>query len=578
MTISFTNEKFIAHCLYEEHNVLKDVGFNWDIDMKRWTTNDIRTAEKLIGYCDEGALYQINWRKNQEKLQIAESSKTESNFKVKHPVNIKPFPYQLAGVEYMMKRKSVLLADAPGLGKTGQTLLAMNMRPNVEAIIICPSVIKMNWLKEARKWLIGDILAYVYEPKKIRYYQGNNTPDEKKTILHIINYELLKKHLDRLSRVSCNMVVVDEAHKAKNRDSIRSKLIKQLSNKAFYKILITGTPIYNKPKDLYALLNILNPNLFRDFFSFAKRYCAPEKVWTGKQSITKYDGASNMDELNTILRSNFMIRRLKEDVLKDLPKKMRSVITLEESSLIPLVKKEKETLEQLKNNTNKLKEQIEKMKEYAGKGNDEWDSKYKTMVKQLKDSKMMGIGEISKIRHELAVKKAPYVADFVREQLEGGEEGSRVVVFAHHTDVCMLLMKELEEYHPALIIGSTKSNERQQAIAKFANPYHNRDNKCRVFIGSMGACSTGVDGLQKHCNTVVFAELDWTPSTVEQAEDRLQRIGQKNTVWVYHVVADQSLDSKIAKMLVEKNEVSHKILDAGIETAQIFNNVLAGKI
>jgi SWI/SNF-related matrix-associated actin-dependent regulator of chromatin subfamily A-like protein 1 len=100
-------------------------------------------------------------------------------------------------------------------------------------------------------------------------------------------------------------------------------------------------------------------------------------------------------------------------------------------------------------------------------------------------------------------------------------------------------------------------------------------NDTRVFIGSMGAAGTGVDGLQNNCNTVVFAELDWTPSLVDQAESRLQRIGQKNSVWVYHIVANDSIDSRIVKLMMEKEAVAKEILD--YRPDQLFDKLLQSK-
>jgi SWI/SNF-related matrix-associated actin-dependent regulator 1 of chromatin subfamily A len=114
----------------------------------------------------------------------------------------------------------------------------------------------------------------------------------------------------------------------------------------------------------------------------------------------------------------------------------------------------------------------------------------------------------------------------------------------------------LIKYGPVIITGKTNDAERQRAISLFKEK-----NNTRVFIGSMGAAGTGVDGLQTNCSTVVFAELDWTPSLVDQAESRLQRIGQKNTVWVYHIVANDSIDSRIVKLMMEKEAVSKEILD-----------------
>lgn len=453
---------------------------------------------------------------------------------------------------------------------TGEALLVMNMRNPVEVLIVCPSILKYNWLKEARKWMIGKITAYVYESKKIRYYEGRVTNHNKNTILHIINYDILDKFKDRLLGTPFNFFVADESHYIKNQDARRTKIAQELARKAKWKIFITGTPIYNKPKDLYVALNLIDPAMFDNFFSFATRYCGAKKIKFNNKSIIKYEGPTNVEELNTILRANYMVRRMKKDVLKDLPDKIKDVIILNESDLDVLVQKEKKAIEDSKKNEEKLKAEAEELKALAVT-NKEFENLYKDKVKTLREIKFKNFGELSRIRKEIAIKKIPYVIEFVKEILESSEDAqSKIVVFGHHKEVLYKIYEELKKYNPVIITGEVSDGERQRAIMLFKEK-----NTTRVFIGSMGAAGTGVDGLQQNCNTIVFAELDWTPSLVDQAESRLQRIGQKNTVWVYHIVANESIDSRIVKLMMEKEAVSKEILDYRPE--QIYDAVISGK-
>lgn len=440
---------------------------------------------------------------------------------------------------------------------TGQALLVMNMRTPVEALIVCPSILKYNWLKEARKWMIGHITAYIYESKKIRYYKAQLTNHNKQTTLHIINYDILSKFKDRLLATPFNFFVGDEFHYAKNADAARTKICQELARKAKWKIFITGTPIYNKPKDLYVCLNLIDPEMFGNFYAFATKYCGARKVSVAKgKSVMKYEGATNVDELNTILRANYMVRRMAVDVLKDLPEKIKDVIVLNESDLDGIVQKEQKALEDSKVQEEKLKREAEELKELA-KTNHAYELAYKEKVKNLREIKFKNFGEISRIRKELAVKKVPYVSDFVKDWLEDNNDPqSKIVVFGHHTEVLETLYVNLKAFNPVIVTGKVSDNERQRAISLFKEK-----NDTRVFLASMGAAGTGVDGLQNNCNTVVFAELDWTPSLVDQAESRLQRIGQKNTVWVYHIVADGSIDSRIVRLMMEKEAVAKEILD-----------------
>lgn len=835
MRVTYIQNRFIVQAPYEENNLAKGAGFKWDPDYKLWTSHDYRCAESLLQYCDQSAIYQIRSIKQDLQNAVAQSAKSESNISVIHPTTVKPYPYQIAGVEYMLSRPAVILADQMGLGKglsineliitptgkkkiselkvgekiigsnglptkvigiypqgkkklyrvtfndgfsvltddqhlwsvqrrrdkvplilsvgqlldkksetyyklkngdlkwmiptvkpihfkkqigklrvdpyvigmliangilnkylpewhkyssveerlsilsglincvgksgyfsvskkmcddvceivhslggivrvktkkikgklvfrlniklpkdlklrktrkskkhvmptkylpsrliqdirfekygesvcikvdakdelfvanhgivthnTGQAFLVMNMRQNIEALIVCPSILKYNWLKEARKWLVGNVKAYIYESKKIRIYEKQLTPHNKQTTLHIINYDILPKFLERLLGTPFNFFVADESVYIKNPESNRTKVCQQLAKKAMWKIFITGTPIYNKPKDLYVPLNLIDPQMFGNAFQFYKRYCGAERKKFGKKQVVLFNGATNVDELNQILRANYMVRRMAKDVLKDLPDKIKDVIVLQEEDLSVIVEKEKAALGNSKKQQSQLQSDLAKLRELA-QNNEAYKSIYNDKVKTLRESKFKSFGEISKIRKELAIKKVPYVIDFVKEHLESNEDpNGKIVVFGHHQEVLEAIYAALRQYKPVLVYGKSSDTDRQKAIKLFSEP-----NDCRVFIGSMGSAGSGVDGLQNHCNTMVFAELDWTPALVDQAESRLQRIGQKNTVWVYHIVADGSIDSRIAKIMVEKEELSRQILDYRPE--QIYEQMI----
>lgn len=572
MTITFDKGLFVAHSIFDENEQLKAAGFQWEKDRKKWITSDYRAAEKLLSHCDSVAKFQIKFIKDdmQRWVQKSASSEATGELVILHNPNENPWPYQRAGVEYILPRSGVLLADEQGLGKTIQALLVINMRQNVEALIVCPSILKYQWLKQARKWLIGHITAYIYEGRKIRYYKSQLTTHNKQTVLHIINYEMLEKFRERLLTVPINFFIADESQKMKNAEAKRTKISQELARKAKWKIFITGTPIYNKPKDLYVSLNLIDPVMFGNYYAFAQKYCGAKKVKLGAgKSVMKYDGATNMDELNTILRSNYMVRRMADDVLKDLPEKIKDVIVLNEDDLAGIVQKEQKAIEKSKVEEEKLKQEAEALRELA-KTNGAYEAAYKEKVKNLRDARFKNFGEISRIRREMAVKKIPYVADFVRETLENSNDPqSKIVVFGHHSEVLETLYENLKDFNPVIVIGKTSDSDRQRAIALFKEK-----NNTRVFLASMGAAGTGVDGLQENCNTAVFAELDWTPSLVDQAEARLRRIGQKNTVWVYHIVADGSIDSRIVKLMMEKEAVAKVILDYRPE--QLYDMIVSG--
>jgi len=220
MKISYVADRFVAYSAYDEKDFLKKEGFEWDDELKRWTTFNYKVAEKLIGFCDDNAVHVVGVKKREAKDKIDDSIKTKSNIKLYYPEGVEPYPFQAAGVEYILPRPACLLADEMGVGKTVEAILVINCRI-CNVLIVSPKVVKWNWMKELNKWLIGEFVLYQYLPKKIRYYKGKNTRHKKRTIVHIINYELLSKYVEHLQEQEYNFIIGDESHFLKNPKSIR---------------------------------------------------------------------------------------------------------------------------------------------------------------------------------------------------------------------------------------------------------------------------------------------------------------------------------------------------------------------
>lgn len=557
MKVSYVNGKFIAHCTYAEKDIPKEVGFRWDTELRRWATEEYHIVQKLSLYCDDSALYALRAASDRAMTDMEGSAKLDSDIALFHPDGLEPYPFQSAGVEYISQRNGCLLADEMGLGKTIQAILTINLR-TCEVVVLCPKIAKPNWLNELRKWLIGEYTIFIYETNKVRYSTKKNTNHDKQTKIHVINYDLLRKFGANLMQVPFNFLIADESHALKNPSAQRTKLAMNLAKKSKYKLFITGTPIYNKPKDLFTTLHMLDNRLFPTYRGFTKRYCAGRLVQYGDKAYYKDDGSSNVEELNRLLRSTYMIRRLKKEVLKDLPNKVKDMVVVESSTLDDAVAREKAVIK-------KIKDVKEKMKGMQIADQDpDTEAMFKESIKNLRESHTITIGELSKVRHELADIKVPYVVEFVKNILDNSETKEKVVVFSHHKSVAASLYEKLSEYNAVVVTGQTTGVARENAIQSFQN---NPD--VRVFIGNMAATGVAITLTQAHF--AVFAELDWTPAVVQQSEDRLHRIGQENTVWVYYVVANGSIDSRIAKMIVEKQETADEILKYNGE--QIRNRI-----
>ncbi|HEX9804600.1 MAG TPA: DEAD/DEAH box helicase, partial [Candidatus Dojkabacteria bacterium] len=253
------------------------------------------------------------------------------------------------------------------------------------------------------------------------------------------------------------------------------------------------------------------------------------------------DGSSNLDILQRILRENCMVRRLKSEVLPELPEKIRRVIELPNDE-----KRAEGEWNSYRKHQNHIDE-IEAKMELAKA--DENENEYRRQVDALKSAMNFAFEAMASIRHETALYKIPAAIEFIKDALEGGP----IVCFAHHKKV----IEALKEAFPnsSVLVGDTPLDKRQQAVDDF------QSGKTDLFIGSIKA--VGLGNTLTASSHAVFIEGDWTPSWVFQAEDRLHRIGQKNSVLIDHLVLEDSIECHIAKTMLDKQRVIELALDKG---------------
>lgn len=443
-------------------------------------------------------------------------------------------PYQEKGIRYCLGGRGTILADEMGLGKTVQAIGVINAMQAertapLDVLIIAPAGLILNWRREAQSWVCtAPTNPYV---TFVSYHGAIKMAEENPTL-------------------AFDLLIVDEAQYIKNQQALRSVAVKAIAALAKRVLLLTGTPLENgRPIELWPLLQIAAPNVWDPpamragrvspelkashpgegpaFWAFAKRYCGLKKVTyghpSGKDALGRrrkpksawdFSGATNLEELSTRLRHSCMVRRLKSDVLEELPPKRRQVI--------PVV--------------------------MAGGTDDDLlpelsEATYEQDLKRFRAMKVQ-FEDWSKRRHEQALAKVDAVVKHVDDVLDSV---SKVIVFCHHTDVASKLNAALTGFDPVMIVGSTPMKARDEAVYRFQN-----EASCRVFIGTIGAAGTGIT--LTAASVVIFAELDPTPGRMSQAEDRAHRIGQKEFVLVQHLVADGSLCARIAKILVKKQE------------------------
>ena len=461
-------------------------------------------------------------------MNVGKSSSITSNLEIPVPHGLEYLPFQKAGIEYCQNKKSVLLADEMGLGKTIQAIGIINLNPNIKKIIVvCPASLKINWGRELEKWLVRPYSISVLDTK------NKNTDAD----IIICNYEMLSKFEDVMIK-KYDLLIVDECHYIKNYKTARSRAVQQIADNSNIKIFITGTPIVNRPSELYSIISTLGFRM--GFWDYMKQYANARQTRYGWDM----SGASNLSELQELLRKNIMVRRLKMDVLTDLPPKRRQIINIPETGLTKYIKNEQKfTVEY-----NKLVSKIQKEQILAKKAGD--DDAYKKAVNKMKSASQLHFSEMSRIRHETAVAKIPFTVSYIQEMLENTD---KLVVFAHHHDVIDGIKAAFPDVS-VVLTGQTNQVDRQKAVDIFQN-----DPACKLFIGSIQAAGVGITLTAS--NNVLFAELDWVPGNMSQAEDRCHRIGTVGSVLIQHLVIDGSIDSLMATKLIEKQEIIEKALD-----------------
>lgn len=346
-----------------------------------------------------------------------------------------------------------------------------------------------------------------------------------------------------------DLLIVDEAHYCKNPKAQRTQLVFDLAKLASRKAFLTGTPILNRPIELFPLLEMLDPDRWKSFFGYAKRYAAAFKTKWGWD----FSGASNLDELQRILRETIMVRRLKADVLTDLPAKVRQIIELPASDCGLQIAEETEAEDRLEQEV----EALEAARDFAEAT--ENVAAYETAVAKLQDARRSAFTEMARLRHQTALAKVPAVINHCKEMLDSVP---KLCVWAHHHDVIAALMAGLQEFGAVRLTGEDSTADRQASVDRFQG-----DPKCRVFVGSLYAAGVGLT--LTAASTAIFAELDWVPGVISQCEDRQHRIGQHDSVLVQHLVLDGSMDCRLAKTLVAKQEVIDKALDRAAAAIQV---------
>lgn len=465
----------------------------------------------------------------QQIIEMSNKASLDGTEGIKTPPGLALFPFQQVGVRYIETVTNALIADEMGLGKTVQALTFLYNHPEaLPALIVVPNIVKINWARESRKWCQTD---------RIHVISGR---DEGLTPgcadIYIINYDILAARSDDLHQLGIKTLVLDEAHLVKNPNAKRTQCTLELAKHADYVIALTGTPILNRPIEIQTLMQMLkvrDPSL-SDFWTYVTRYCDANRTLYGWD----FSGASNLDELQVKLRSTCMIRRLKRDVLNDLPEKIRTVIPVE-----------------ITNRDEYHRVLGDFLSWYEEKRGKSVSPNAETLV------------QLEQLRQVACRGKMDHIIEFVTDALEQNEQ---IVIFAHHRLVQDNLFKHFSALVPtAQIAGGMKAEQIRDVEDAF------RAGKVRLCIASLSAAGVGIN-LQT-ASTMVFTEFGWTPAIMQQAEDRIHRHGQRNACQYYYIVAERTIDEWMQEIIQTKQEIIEQAID-GVDTEGIGTISVASEI
>ncbi|MDI6840475.1 MAG: DEAD/DEAH box helicase [bacterium] len=538
------DKKLALKCSFDEKELAKSVpGWKWNGEMKVWEYPvEKETVDQLKSIFPNLKIAQAVRdhikRIERKRMQLLELKQVE-DVELGVPFADKLRNYQRVGAHFLNNTSKCILADDMGTGKTLQAITACEDQGAERVLVVCPNTLKWNWFDEIDKWTDSKAVVVDGAKKKrekaISEFQGKYL---------IINYEALRLH-EELQNIEWDVLILDEAHKIKNRKAQQTKAAKKLKANRVY--LLSGTPMLNRPDELWSLLNRLYPDKFRSYWRFVERYCSMVDNGWGKDIGI---GTSEQQEELKRLLAPIMLRRTKQEVLTELPDKIH------QRHLVELKGKQAEA--------------------------------YKTMEEDAIATLTSGetiaapvvIAQITRLR-QIAISTqllSDQVAESAKfevllELIQDNKDNHKIVVFSQFRKAVELFSKKLDEagIKWVAVTGKVKQDDRHQATKSFQE-----DIETRVMLATIEAAAHGLTWTA--ADIAVFLDRHWTPAINTQAEDRLHRIGQKNSVTIINLVAKGTVEEYIEWLLEKKKEGFDNIINGQVtaeDLKQIFGMEIA---
>lgn len=444
------------------------------------------------------------------------------------PLLKKPRSYQMDYLYYAVNHGNHINGSGVGCGKTKMAIFYAEMLDLFPCMVVCPASVKSGWLREWKE---------TNPDRRVSVISTSSPPEDFEADVIVINYDILGKRvtkengktsleirLDGMKKKSFSLVIADEIHFLKNRKSIRSKSFKKLIHKVPSVIGLTGTLIMNRPAELLNILMLIErikeiapDDQYHHYFF--ERYCNMKETNFGMD----ISGASNIKELNRLLKECCYFQVSKRDALKELPPISENVVECEITNK-RAYKKAKGDLLQFIEDKFKDEEKVEKAAR----------AEFLVKLSTLKQLSLEG--------------KEKFIKKWVEEWMEANEE-EKLLVFASQSTILTKIAEEFKE--GLLITGGTTTKKRDEILQKFFS-----QKESRVLFANIGCLGTGVDGLQKVCSNMAILELPPRPSDLVQVIGRLERSGQKNPVTIQYLLSPETIDQDLWEMLKGKKDVT----------------------
>ena len=520
---NFEYHVFTFELDYKIKDIAKDIGFVHDYELRKYITKDINSitiALKKKYRLTREAKEQYKIELEHHNIKVAESLRIHSDLVIPKPDSQEYdyFPHQKVAVEFARDHNyKVLIFDLPRVGKTLSAIGTMNYFPQNNYLITCPVNAVDVWRNHLDDWLVNRDEYTVHHLYKLKTFPEINS---KKNIF-IITYGMLFKYVNELKKFNFNIVIADEVHKVRTKKTRQGKSFFTIVSKIPYKLYLSGTLINKYLAEFYNILNDIGFSDAQNWYRYMKKYCNDGYGNHGSKF------SSNVEELNTNLRKEVMIRRTRAEVFPDTPDKIRSVYrpTFLEEDIAEITKLQELEFESIKN----------------------MDSTYSPEI-----------GEMARLRKTLAIKKIPYTIEFAKTLLE---DTSKIIIFAYHREAQEQIYQALLEFKPVRITGESTPEQRGQAEFTFQN-----DPDCRVAVLSLKGASEAIT--MSKAESIVMHETFWTPDVMQQAEDRGYGHDKTESVMVYYLVAEGTVDAYVAQMMVHRMD----LIDKAINTPQGFSS------